>query len=458
MVKFYQDLDSGEISDISTMPVQSLDRRKAKKSETLSAVDKTVTSPKGQEASMDATTSPSIGTTSTVKQYWETTTAGRVWFDLCSELPEAGYLSATSDGRLYELKPNMLNVCAAVRVLLGASSSTESQELWKLKDLEVFWNEHVARLSKDVGAGSVRPILTTEGNLRFRAPFSDTETINRELGSIQFVGGRNAIDIELEAAHQLATVKHRLCSDPTKQLWSADAKRSFLNYIPSRSSLEDTDVAVRSVVQSAVLGDALLINLLKEMRLLRATPSTDRYLGAASPERDQRILQALLAARWGEERRQGSDNTDTDGNALPLSVTDASLTTADAKRQVESSVQMSKSALELVTYCKDVKQLAQLVRWVLQEAPPELCVEDIAAILLKIPPEVRSAPAFTSIMDGLLSSGEERGILLKQVLSFGTADCPAKRKFLLFDTLNGLRLSSKLKIIVLYINYRIHYE
>ena len=436
----------------------------------------------------ETSTAADVSASTTIKQYWETTTAGRVWFDLCSELPGVGYLSSTSDHRQYELQPNMINVCAALRVLLGATAkqpprelqslpkdslnasapeaSEPPQSLWKLDALERFWNAHVLQLTSLHKHCPLRPIRTSESTLRFRAPFSDTETITRELGNIQFVGGRNAIDIELESAHQLATVKHRLCVDPTMRLWDAQARAPYGSYIALASATPaslcnesgvSNEAAVAGVVCSAVLGDTLLNTLLEDIH--QAESASDKIvtveLSIASPQRDRRIVQALVATRWGEERRQGSDNKDTDGDSAPMSVTDASLTTADAKRQTESAVKMTLQALQLVSYCQDVTLMAQLVRWMLQEAPPQLPLDALAkTFLTSYTPQVRASPAFQAMIKAHLGTDNEEGVLLNRLVNIGTEICPSKDKFGLFDLTDMLQFRDRIKLLIFFLKYK----
>lgn len=433
VARFYRSMEAGEISDVSTMPAQATQHTSRHKSGNTNVV-------------VSAPTEPVAGS---VAQYWETTTAGRVWFDLCSEQRGVGYLSSTSDGRQYELKPTMLNVCAAARVLLGAdSAAVPSRDFWKLKDLEGFWNHHVSNLSQHSEHCPIRPILTAESTLRFRAPFSDTETINRELGSIEFVGGRSAIDIELESAHQLATVKHRLCVDPTKRLWGAQTKALYVDCVSQLLPSAD----LRSIVCSAVLGDELLASLLKGVRGA-VSPENDLFL--PSKQRDLRIFRALVAAKWGEERRHTSSNSDAENEGATLSVTDASLTTADAKRQVESSVLTSTQALELVSYCQDVTLATRLVKWMLHEAPSQLTADAIARLLLlHFRTEIRSAPAFHAMIGSVFGHQNERGTMMCRVLSIGTDLCPSKANFGFFDRSDPLDFKSKLKIALFYAKYK----
>ncbi len=489
VVSFYKALETGEISDISTMPapVGRKVKKIAKSDPAPASGDKA--DKKEESVATEATAiADASASVATAKQYWETTTAGRVWFDLCSERPGVGYLSSTSDQRRYELQPNMINVCAALRVLLGAAAdpstseqtapkvsaksantsapdvSAASQSLWKLDALERFWNTHVLQLTSLSKHCPLRPIRTTESTLRFRAPFSDTETITRELGSIQFVGGRNAIDIELESAHQLATVKHRLCVDPTMRLWNVQARAPYASYIATSTAIAapksgGSDVtkevaAVAGVACSAVLGDALLKTLLKDIQQAVSTASKGGHAELSSPssQRDRRIVQALMATRWGEERRQGSDNKDTDEDAAPMSVTDVSLTTADAKRQVESAVNMSVQALRLVSHCHDVTLLTQLVAWMLQEAPPQLSFDALATTFLSsYSPQVRGSPAFQAMIQTHLGTDNEEGVLFCRMINIGTEKCPSKNKFGLFDLADILNFRDRIKLFVLYL-------
>lgn len=395
-------------------------------------------------------------------QYWEATTAGRAWFHLCSELPGSDYLSSTSSAsgnRQYELQPNMRNVCATVCALLGvaenagasgasgasadspsivasalitSTTSTISSASWRLKDLETYWNQHCEHLHLPH-----RKIATTEGTVRFRAPFSDTETINREVGTIQFVQGqRSAIDIELESNHQLATVKHRLCVDPAMRLWNAKNRDLFAQFWQTLVGKDAKSCSLGGscfsfadssfVVASAVLNDNMIETLLTALQMQRPEQQPQSAENTKEDHVDSLVVQALLSCRWGEERRQVTDSTDPNSSST-LSVTDASLTTADAQRQQQQSIRMTVSALKLLAYVKDERILASLVRWILQEAPNEVGIESLAAALLHLPHNVRLDKKFHSVLATIYEA--QQAALIQQMVLVGTEQCPAQSLF-----------------------------
>lgn len=390
------------------------------------------------------------------QQYWEATTAGQAWFDLCSALPGLQYLSAVQTSSSveempYELRPSMDNVCAALSVLLGLrrqgsgtvsndTASAESQRPWSLKDIEVSWND-VVRTQQQLDVGSAREIAVTQGVVRFRAPFSDTEMITREVGSISFVGGRQSIDIELEGAHQLAMVKHRLGRGSVDQgVWTAKMVEAIRQSYEQRVRsvvLASPDATVpvpgdtyviQQALESAVLGDRKLTTL---ATVLSAYPQCLK-----SSQLDGLIVDALLTSRWGEERRTGADFGNTgagsaDGGTV-LSVTDASLTSADAKTQALESVQMTLQALAVIAHCSDAQQTAQLVRWMLQEAPSDVTPLQLAPALLRIDPAVRGQSAFQHELKELFATtATGTAKVLGKALLFDTPQCPSKSFFAL---------------------------
>lgn len=520
---FYAALLSGEIDDVSTQAGNNKNTATGSRTaESASKKDKTsktgvrkatsvhpaaatvtINNSVGELANTPLTTATDIGgagksTTTTLaavtvtpaagkKQYWEATTAGRAWFQLCSELPHSLYLSTTSDNRQYELKPTMLNVCDTIRTLLGAEradapkdaqvphppsiapasvttagttsgkatieaiiitaadastvSSTHSSLPWKLKDLEQYWNEHCTKRNHPH-----RKIVTSEGILRFRAPFSDTETINREIGTIQYVTGKAAaIDIELESSHQLATVKHKLCVDPAQRLWGAQNRDVFARYWQNvvtngeNVTTDGTDEVCGAAV-SAVLHDNMLSTLLTSLQQRQhSRTAPDHY--------DTLITQALLSARWGEERRHLTDSADP--HTTTLSVTDASLTSADAQRQLQQSIHMTVSALKLIAHKRDATHIVPLVKWMLQEAPTEMGIETLAAALLQLPPHVRVDSKFHTMLATTYEA--QQAALMQQMVLIGTEQCPSKSLF----TKCGLPLSKRLILIKFCMKYKL---
>jgi hypothetical protein len=491
VAQFYQALADGAIDDISTIPTQSARKKPAandkKSAPTDTASGKSVNNTTSTDNS--TTHSDNIGNGVGVKQYWDTS-AGQAWFDLCSALPGVGYLSTVKpDGGSevhYELQPNMANVCATLGVLLGLKRETDMVvgRPWSMKDIEHCWNNHVrSHAQGDTSGEAAREIVTTQGVVRFRAPFSDTEMIARDVGSVAFVGGRHSLDIELESAHQLATVKHRLGSggsegggggaEGTASVWnSVMAEQLRTQYERDvRRLLSDTAQViglgssvtasvgaplVSTALQSTVLGDQKLTTLLSVLR--------DNSLHNSPSQRvDALIIDALLTARWGEERRSGvilaHTNNSGDNTGAVLSVTDASLTSADAKLRTQESVQMTLQALRLIAHCRDARLAAQLVRWVLQEAPTEVTVAKIASALLCIEPSVRNQTAFQQELKDLYNpdatlENSSTASVLGFALRFGADDVNMKSLLAsLFKVGGGLTLPHKLLLCRLYLQH-----
>jgi hypothetical protein len=404
--EFYEALERGELTDVSVQESELLPLSPSSKQQT--------PAPAPAPASASETTSTVVAADAekkqeTGQQYWESTSAGKFWFELCSELPGSAYLSATSAGTPYELQPTMRNVCSTVGTLLGARRGAvatapptdtargggrdtrtqgDTSTQWRLKDLEEFWNREVR-----VEPTRLR-IATSEDMLHFRAPFSDTETIHRELGTISMIdsAGHNrfSIEIELEKSHQLATVKHKT-GETAPKLWNAEAREIFADnwtkivqsgVVALSAGRKSIDLFQRnsffSVLQSACLGDSMMFTLRQQ---LHAVPS--ETMAHNSPQLDALIKQSLLSARWGEEQR-GSTTSLSGENIGVVSATDASLTSANAKKQLQYSIAKTLCALELLGHVQDVSVQATGLCWMLREAPQECTVEELAAVLLPV--------------------------------------------------------------------------
>eukprot|EP01042_Synura_sphagnicola_P003725 gene3725-4646_t len=198
----------------------------------------------GNNASSTVDSPPSPSPAALVMDYWSkdqadfiVNKAGQMWFNICSNHHGGEgaieYLSSSPEGDVqYELKPTMRNVCRVLGLLLG------SAERWnKLTDLEKFWNSHLQECDRNTNnrclsphtvegvegsaSGKVPVDSQSEGGGRggksgkelpvtvstsageqsqlqthrrevkvkevrqvFRAPFSDTEKIYREVGHI----------------------------------------------------------------------------------------------------------------------------------------------------------------------------------------------------------------------------------------------------------------------------------
>jgi hypothetical protein len=479
---FYASLAAGEIDDVSTIPRASTGSRaksdstkattssaavdtsgagghsKTNKDSSVNTADKKI-SQIGSSSSGDQGTDSQVPAT---KQYWEATSAGATWFQLCSALPGLNYLSrAPSTQQEYELKPTMRNVCAALSMLLGLTpqgSSALSNEGISLKQLEEQWNHHIDdSVRKDGAMGSAKKIVTSEGIVRFRAPFSDTEMINREVGKISYIGGRHALEIELESAHQLATVKHRLGASKTA-VWStvlvSSLQRSYEKQVEcvlqnGEMSTPETDI----VALSALLGDRKLHSLLAQLTKYKEHRSA--WSSAQQSAVDALVVDALTAARWGEERLSGSDIGET-GNGGVLSVTDASLTSAEAKLRQQAAIKMTLQALELVTYCADAATVAHAVRWMLQEAPTDVTAEQVVDQLLHVPGRIRESAVFQSMLRTLGPKENGAGLLLQKALSFGTVHCPFTSAGLAgwASALAQLSARDKARLCVMYAKFR----
>jgi hypothetical protein len=491
VLQFYKAVADGDIDDISTIPTQNARKKPVvndkKSAPTDTASVKSVNNNTSTDNSGSTAHSDNSGSEAGVKQYWEATSAGQAWFDLCSALPGVGYLSSVKvDGGSelhYELQPNMANVCTTLGVLLGLGREPGMAvgRPWSMKDIEHCWNNHVRSHGQgDISSDAAREIVTTQGVVRFRAPFSDTEMIARDVGSLSFVGGRHSLDIELESAHQLATVKHRLGSgggdggaESSAAVWNTAMVEQLRTQYEGdvRRVLSDTTQVIGigsgvtasasaqfvcTALQSTVLGDQKLTTLLSVLH--------DNSLHNSPSQRvDALIIDALLTARWGEERRSGAilahTNNSGDNSGAVLSVTDASLTSADAKLRTQESTHMTLQALRLIAHCRDARLAAQLVRWVLQEAPTEVTVAEIASALLCIEPSIRHQPAFQHELKDLYNpdatlENSSTARVLGSALRFGADDVNMKSLLeSLFNAGGGLTLPHKLLLCRLYLQH-----
>jgi hypothetical protein len=329
-----------------------------------------------------------------------------------------------------------------------------------LKQIEEQWNNHIDQ-SILLGGNTMeemKRIATTEGIVRFRAPFSDTEMINREVGKISFIGGRHALEIELESAHQLATVKHRLGAGETA-IWSAALMSSLQGAYERQveSALQGGEVSanlIENVTFSALLGDRKLqslVSLLTKYKDQRSIRSVEQQRAV-----DKLVTDASTAARWGEERLSGSDIGDT-ANGGVLSVTDASLTSAEAKLRQQAAVQATLQALEAITHCRKAAAVAHLTRWMLQEAPSNVTVEQVADRLLRLPVQIRGNSEFHHMLCTLGQKEHSPGLLMQKVLSFGTADCPFSSAGVtgITTALGMLSVRDKARLCSMYAKFRL---
>lgn len=196
------------------------------------------------------------------EHYRQNTTAGQVWFNLCSALPLCDYLSRTDTGVQYELTPTRVNVCKVLSIFLTGKSDT----FHNFQTLSFYWNQH--RLSQATLCGedlSGAPLTATDEVASFRAPFSDTEMIQRETGRLSYAHSNCALLVEIEKAHGLSSVRH-LRADVSKLVWQQSVvKGRILRHwqsILATSGVNKKDNCQLSIPQlimiSATLGDDML--------------------------------------------------------------------------------------------------------------------------------------------------------------------------------------------------------
>jgi hypothetical protein len=351
-------------------------------------------------------------------------TIGGQWFRLCSELSGCDYLSKTSSGKQYELRPALTNVCKALGILLASEANWSS-----VKDLESFWKGHLANRSQriDVGTETVETLTSVieceSSLLSFRAPHSDTEMIHREIGHIKLPKRNHEIILELESAHGLATVKHRryqpdecVWEDPRifelfSDHWRVHDQNSvsaYLDHGPRRLMLR--------MLFSAVLSEQLLH--LANVKLSAAD-------GTISPS----VLgQSFLSARWGtlteclQEVRVAKNGR--------FEIADGALTNDANHQEANALEQRATVALQLIckmlkaTNClesqmrKDTKKGCSecnmtakelLLQWVLQRCwqpilTPSSVIDVIAWELVNLPDHIVMNPSLQKIVADLDSA------------------------------------------------------
>lgn len=543
MQAFYASLATGELDDLSTLPAAAQKTQKKAVVQTSvpagsnsgSSDDCNMSNSSSSRNSSSNSNSSSNGRTASTAQYWEATTAGQAWFSLCSELAGSEYLSRTpQEGRVYELKPTMRNVSRTVATCLGfdrihpliqhhqeqcnetkndiAISNTgisisktthEVDNIWTLKRIEHCWNAHISRTYNSTQGH----IATSKNILRFRAPFSDTETVTREIGNIVLVGQRNAIEIELENAHNLATVKHKIGAvSGEKVLWGADIidtyKQAFQRYVVSvltssagsrsgisssnsSSSISSSNINNNSRTSSSINSNnvtttphctatttnstrppstelLLFASLLGEYMipaLLEQLANTSVQRICADDAVDCLIEDILLGTKWGEERNQGIDfiqHASNNINTAILSATDANLTNTEKLHKEKESIKLTLQAIELIKFIRNPDKSAQFVRWMLQEASINITAFELSIVLLKIPSFIRGHKAFQLMISEVFN--EDHAIshvgLIKNVVSIDTPHATPVNILLLTTAEKGLGWREKLLWLYLYARYK----
>lgn len=296
--------------------------------------------------------------------------SGQDWFNLCSELTGCLYLSQASAGQLFELRPTMANVCRALGMLLARQTHWTS-----LQDLAQYWNAHSGR-------------VCVEGEHRvaaFRAPFSDTERVVREIGVLHFVDRNDCMEIELEDSHGLASVKHQR-SQSEGMVWVGEPLYSTV----CREIHQTPPVVVRDVwfrlLQAAVVSDASLDFIGDRPGVLE-------------------LAHALLSCRWGEERgavRLGAHGviSASDGNLAATALREA-----QAATERLSLLALSLLASEPLTRSP---QVVLLLGWTLRMMESTVVAEKIALTLGRQPADHKG------IMEALRQHQEGR-LLIEMV-------------------------------------------
>eukprot|EP01040_Poterioochromonas_malhamensis_P006749 gene6749-7272_t len=286
--QFYENYMSGELTDISE---QHITKEKSSKK------NKRKKNSSDQVVSEESLASDS----STIIKDVNHTSAGFAWYQLCSNLPDCEYLCSIDDER-YELRPSMKNVCRVLGKLLNSSPMPNAFDslVWnQLQDVAQFWNNLPHQLDDS------NHIKVKESRNIYRAPYSDTEKVYRDVGSIEFIrheneSSNNAItgfalnnydlEIELEEAKQLAVVKYRRADSSSSPISSMFVDRSILSPLQEDSHSSKNNpltTFIPRLLQSIVFQDQLL---------LKAYSSSSSLSYPASF-----TLFTLLSSKWGEE-------------------------------------------------------------------------------------------------------------------------------------------------------------
>ncbi len=360
---------------------------------------------------------------------------GKEWFDLCSELPGCSYLSHTSDLRHYELRPSMRNVSRALGLLLAGQQASWTS----LRDLERYWNAlHSPSHGSD---GSSRSIRTTENVVHFRAPLSDTEKIYRDVGTLSAGGSSFEIQIELEEAHNLATVRFRR-KDSFRSPWREnDLYSQFVNawQLKNFNAKElpisaEVNLAV-AMTQSALLSDSMI-------------PALHRCLPDVALSRAA-LLHTLLSARWGEERNAvyiaaSGEVSVTDGNITNSAA--AAEKTAEALQFQQSFDVVLAAAKREVSPDKDdttVDFYANIVVWLLSEAKQSnYPADEIAVFMLSLPDAVVGHHRIQHILTSSSWPDKDFALIINSLKNIGN-----KVELTVWQSLRSLVLRIKVKLL-----------
>jgi hypothetical protein len=369
---------------------------------------------------------------------------GETWFHVCSQLKGCLYLSKTSAGSEFELRPRISNVCKALGIILADNHNWNS-----MKDLERFWNNHIGELL-GISGGNIRTVECDDSVISFRAPHSDTEMVHREQGRIRFLQRRHELLLELEDAHGLATVKHgRFGGEKAVQsILPWEDNKLFAEYLQhwkdqgsqirqSRpeylaTGAEDNDMrqsllVIERTLNSVLLADQLLPGLSSQS--ITATLTSDMM-------KVQSLTCALLSACWGSETEVLADGASVDSHGrLVLQLQSGGGPPGEAAKKalgdravaafrlvVRAAIDSAKRSTAEGVEAQEQKQYVQLLCWVLNR-----CISPIAGLvsedgvmtaMLRLPPTILNDVNVKFVIISL----DERIIQSKQISYEKAAD------------------------------------
>jgi hypothetical protein len=204
------------------------------------------------------------------------------WFALCAGLEGCEYLSASHDGRPFELRPSLRNVARALGQLLQPGKACWS----RLEDLASFWNEGASR-------GQRQRILLVAERIELSRGLASEEAIRRERATLRLqTGSRHSLDVILDPANNTATASHRWEDGGS---WMDDALTSAHSaaWIGAASSAAPVEPVLAAALWPALLGDAMLRALPASL-----TPEVSLPECAIASR-----LQAILHSRWSDADR-----------------------------------------------------------------------------------------------------------------------------------------------------------
>jgi hypothetical protein len=309
-------------------------------------------------------------------------------------------LSVNADGINYELAPGRSNLCRAIGILLFGKDI----QLVNLQDLEVAWNNHLFSLKGDLSLN--KPFISCKDTMMiFRAPLSDTEKIIRETGSLDFPHLNVKLLVELERAHNLASVKY-VKLNPSKRVWSDPvvvniAVQEWKNTL-TRNFNEQTLSTVFSIHITKLF---LLLAVLEDNSLETLDLNTQgKYISLYELHL---LCYAAMCCSWGEERlnhshlslsqinqNQGQDFVS--GNLSSLA--------AEIKRLHDNNMVLKLLLLLRKVVQTDATNLELFFIWVIREIPDSLSAFRISSVLFPIHAELTKSSKLREFMSSALNS------------------------------------------------------